>query len=64
MIEVHAATLVQGYEQGFLGRRSGRHGLPVLDRPLAEDGGLGGDFRLVVVVLQRQQQWEVRIPVE
>jgi len=64
VVQVHAAALVQGHEQGFLRRGRGRHGLPVLDRPLVEDGGLGGDFGLVVVELQRQQQWQVRVPVE
>jgi len=47
VVQVHATALVQGHEQGFLRRGRGRHGLPVLDRPLAEDGGLGGDFGLV-----------------
>jgi len=52
VVEVHAATLVQGHEQRLLGGTDGFNWLPVMDRSLGEDGGFGRSLGLIVVVLE------------
>ena len=61
MLQIDPAFFAQRHDQRLLrpARRLDRH--PALDRPLAEDGRLGGGVVVVVVVLQREQERKIRV---
>jgi len=63
-IDVHAATFVQRDEQRLLGRADLRDGSVLLDGAFAKDGSLGGTTRFRVVMLEREQQRQIRVPAE
>ena len=63
-VEVNATALIQAYEQRFLGRANGFHRLPMMNRPLREDSRLGRPLRFVVIVLQREQQRQIRVAIK
>src|SRR5207248_6558774 len=48
----------------FLGGIDGLHRLPAMNRGFPKDGGFGGGAGLVVVILERQKQRQIRIAVE
>ena len=64
MVEVNATVLVQGDEQRLLRRADRFNRLAMMNRSFGENGGLGRPLRLVVVVLQRKQQRQIRVAVE
>jgi hypothetical protein len=64
VIEIDAAALIQGEEQGVLGRGDLHRSAAPLDRALTEDGGFGRALGLFIVVFEGEQQGQVGVAAE
>src|SRR5208283_5774559 len=64
VVEVNATVLVQGDEQRLLRRANRFNRLAMVNRSFGENGGLRRPLRLIVEVLQRKEQRQIRVAVE
>jgi hypothetical protein len=64
VVKVHAAVFIQGDEQCFFGGIDRLDRLLTMNRAFPKEGGFGGGAGLVVVILERQKQRQIRIAVE